>query len=298
MKKKLNTHSSNTTSSVKKSSKSTGQRQKSTGTLNSLLPTPNACDVYTSELRSTQQKDHTKHSVKLGQIFSHPFYSQEASHASLSLKPEEEKERQTTATSGLQCLNASLFSDQSGSLLKMLAASLLGTKDWYSKQCALTWKTKVTKYNRLLFQLLPSARRTGGIESGLLPTATSGRADQERAPSQYKRNSLNLAQTIQMKGMLPTPHANLYKGTSQGSKPRDTVGSVIEQGAAKGQIGINTGMKLQPAFVEWMMGFPEGWTEVPDSKLLEMRSARRLQKKSLKESKPATLNSDTTKTLS
>ncbi len=29
-------------------------------------------------------------------------------------------------------------------------------------------------------------------------------------------------------------------------------------------LGKNTGMKLQPAFVEWMMGFPEGWTELTD----------------------------------
>lgn len=28
------------------------------------------------------------------------------------------------------------------------------------------------------------------------------------------------------------------------------------------RIGESIGMKLQPAFVEWMMGFPEGWTEI------------------------------------
>ena len=30
--------------------------------------------------------------------------------------------------------------------------------------------------------------------------------------------------------------------------------------------GANTGMKLQPAFVEYMMGYPEGWTEIRGSK--------------------------------
>jgi hypothetical protein len=27
-------------------------------------------------------------------------------------------------------------------------------------------------------------------------------------------------------------------------------------------IGTNRGLKLQPAFVEWMMGFPHGWTDL------------------------------------
>ena len=40
------------------------------------------------------------------------------------------------------------------------------------------------------------------------PTPTSGRADQEMSPSQMKRNSLNLAQTVQVKeGLWPTPTA-------------------------------------------------------------------------------------------
>ena len=29
-----------------------------------------------------------------------------------------------------------------------------------------------------------------------------------------------------------------------------------------GRIGNHPGMKLQPAFVEWMMGLPIGWTDL------------------------------------
>jgi hypothetical protein len=29
-------------------------------------------------------------------------------------------------------------------------------------------------------------------------------------------------------------------------------------------LGKNHGLKLQPAFVEWMMGYPDNWTEVQD----------------------------------
>jgi hypothetical protein len=58
-------------------------------------------------------------------------------------------------------------------------------------------------------------------------------------------------------------------------KPRDNVDSLIERGGTKGQIGKPTGLKLQPAFVEWMMGYPEGWTELPDSKPSATQSSRK-----------------------
>ena len=40
--------------------------------------------------------------------------------------------------------------------------------------------------------------------------------------------------------------------------------------------------KLNPAWVEWLMGFPIGWTELP---LLAMRSSRRSRSSSQKESR-------------
>jgi hypothetical protein len=48
------------------------------------------------------------------------------------------------------------------------------------------------------------------------------------------------------------------------------------------ELGKNHGLKLQPAFAEWMMGFPEGWTaldasEMPSSRSKSTRSSKRLQ---------------------
>jgi len=48
------------------------------------------------------------------------------------------------------------------------------------------------------------------------------------------------------------------------------------------ELGKNHGLKLQPAFAEWMMGFPEGWTdldvlEMPSSRNKSIRSSKRLQ---------------------
>lgn len=82
----------------------------------------------------------------------------------------------------------------------------------------------------------------------LLPTPTAGRADQEMSPSQHKRKSKNLAQTLQM---LPTPNARDWKGASGNQEDVPKI------------VGTKTGLKLQPAFALWMMGFPTDWCDFP-----------------------------------
>ncbi|MDO9527618.1 MAG: hypothetical protein Q7J27_00490 [Syntrophales bacterium] len=73
-------------------------------------------------------------------------------------------------------------------------------------------------------------------------------------------HSMNIADKI---AMLPTPAARDYKGANP-DNPYDCLDSLIEVGATKNQTGQKTGLKLQPAFVEWMMGYPENWTELTD----------------------------------
>jgi hypothetical protein len=156
----------------------------------------------------------------------------------------------------------------------------------------------------LLFQLAALVRPTEGIESGLLPTPREGKTTDETEESWTKRNKdgkvatppLGLAinmmlptprtlsggpdnsagqkrpsgqqGTTNLQGMiamLPTPKERDWKGQTQRGKyechsPADAV---------MYQDGQKTGMKLQPAFVEWMMGYPESWTELPVSNLSE-----------------------------
>ena len=64
-----------------------------------------------------------------------------------------------------------------------------------------------------------------------------------------------LAEEAAKAGMLPTPKARDWKG-GQGT---DTVR--MEHDLDK-KIGTSRGLKLQPAFVEWMMGYPLGFTHV------------------------------------
>lgn len=148
----------------------------------------------------------------------------------------------------------------------MCVEYLLGTKAWYSSKSALIWKPKGTKYNRLYFQLSPSMHPTEGIESGLLPTAqasdpTTGSIISEDdtyyqtktgMPRKVNRNGVDgtvgLGDLVQL---LPTPEAQNQEGYQ--TNP---------QGIKYPRLGSAIGLKLQPNFVEWMMGFPQGWTDL------------------------------------
>ena len=249
-------------SSASSSLKDTGRKRNITPASMSLIPTPSTRDWKGAS--KVKPRD-TLDSAVENMATKHKSFSQEASLANPSPMLDSEKERQMTATSGLQCLSQSNLLDQTGSSLKMLLESLVGAKDWFSNKCVLSWKVKVTKFNRSLYQLAPSTRRIEGIEFGLLLTPSTidrGERSQE---------SMN--------------HRIAYrKSINRRTVPPGSLSEQITTSNLTNMVnGTKTGLKLQPNFVEWMMGFPEGWTEIPDSKLLEMRLSQRLQRKSLKD---------------
>lgn len=233
---KDNTSSASGKPSQPQSSKSTGQTQHTMATSQTLLPTPTARDGRGSAEKTRDDMDSL---VERFRTKSKKWSSSlEASLASHSVTLDEETERQMTATSGLKCLQSYKTSDQIGSSLKTCVGLLLGTTAWFSKQCALTWKAKGTKSNRLLFQLSPSVRRTDEIGSGLLPTATTQEVEHPDAIYHPKT------------GRRIASNGNTH---STGLADKTLL------------IGQETGVKLrlQPAMTEWMMGFPAGWTELP-----------------------------------
>jgi hypothetical protein len=81
-----------------------------------------------------------------------------------------------------------------------------------------------------------------------------------------KKLPLNLNDQIQMKTMLPTPNQRdfrtgvpgRYEDPKRTKNVNDQMADVLPPNN-----GTKTGLKLQPAFVEWMMGYPEKWTELP-----------------------------------
>jgi hypothetical protein len=149
-----------------------------------------------------------------------------------------------------------------------LVVSLLGTKAWYSSRCALIWKPQVTPSNRLLFRLSPSTLRTDETASGLLLTPSVVQTEEEpekmvarRTRNGYKNGTKwgSLASQVKF-GMLTTPSSRDWKDTATPIKDRKDGKSRIDQ--ASRQVGAVTGLRLQPNFAAWMMGYPQNWADL------------------------------------
>ena len=196
-----------------------------------------------------------------------------ATPANPSLRPGSDWARRMTVISG-QRLHGSLpTSDPAASSVR----TLLGTSAWASTTCYLTWKRSATPAGRLFFRLVPSTRLTAGIVSGLLhtptetanyhcpsmqgrwpgsyfwPTVTEQDSANNGGPSQYRRRSLPLNTAVQM---WPTPMPSDVDGgrTTKGKDRPNEHGLRLEVGG-----------KLNPTWVEWLMGYPSGWTDLEDS---------------------------------
>jgi hypothetical protein len=79
--------------------------------------------------------------------------------------------------------------------------------------------------------------------------------------------------------MLPTPQTRDWKG-AQGRASK--TGAMDVPAKVEGTAGTKTGLKLQPGFALWMMGYPTDWCdlkdgEMPPSKARGTRGSRKLQ---------------------
>ena len=210
---------------------------------------------------------------------------QEVSHANLSPLQAKEKEQQTTVSSGRKCFEQYKRFNPRGSSLKTFTDLLLRNEVWYSSACALTWKMRGTKFNRLLFQLVPSAHRTAGIEFGLLPTAqtqglkvcsaagktqfvnleflpTPNATDGKRGGQLVTSKNITRAsgQTfsatlndLAKSELLPTPIASEAKKASINAK----------QSNLHKTFQVSETSQLNPLYVAEMMGFPTDYTVLP-----------------------------------
>ena len=103
---------------------------------------------------------------------------------------------------------------------------LLESSTWHSTKCFLSWRPMGTPQGRLYFQLVPSTPPTDGIESGFWPTPTS-------------RDHKDCGDSIQLGNV----------------KTNSLLGRAVRPSKKDGS--------LSPLFVEWLMGYPERFTELP-----------------------------------
>lgn len=227
---------------------------------------------------------------------------QEGSPASRSVLPGSDEARMMTVTSGRKCLELYKNSGPLGSLVRMLLASSTwrSTRCYLTWKTSATPARRLlfrlvpqtprtdgtefaswgTEENRAIY-FIPTPRAVN------LPTS-------EKAKQKYK-SSPGLADYVRM---WPTPKASDYKGSGPaGSKsaehdrkhgnlkgvvmyPTPTTGAGMCGGTgnynqlkaleAAGEIteeerrsmASGSGGQLNPTWVEWLMGFPLGWTEL------------------------------------
>lgn len=200
---------------------------------------------------------------------------QEDSHANLSPQQAEEKEKLMTVISGLKCLE---LSERLNRPL-LLAKTLLACSQWkmakHLTRYALTWKMKATKSNYLLFRLAVLELGTDEIGCGLLLTPATvqiaetpehyrSRMDKAGYKNGNSWNSLLSQIKFGQDKFFPTPQASDNRDRGNISNPS------IQKRMLKGKqimlsqsVNENSG-QLNPNWVEWLMGYPIGWTDLKD----------------------------------
>ena len=146
--------------------------------------------------------------------------------ASLSALPGSEAARMMTVTSGRKC--AELYGNYGplGSLVRMCLESSI----WHSTRCLLTWKTKDTPHNRLLFRLAVSTHHTSESECAFWPTPSTG------AALCGGTGNFQLLKRMREKGMITEEERR--------------------------QLSQGNGGKTNPELLEWLMGYEQQFTKL------------------------------------
>jgi len=153
---------------------------------------------------------------------------------------QETKERMTmTVTSGRKCLELLHRQNQLGLFVKMFMV----TSRWDWTTCLLTWKAETTPRNRLLFRLWPQVETIDGTEFMLWPTPQAMDAMKARPAPAMAKQMVN---------------GGRKNRTKLGTMKDAAVYGLKWTGEAKRQ---GQG-ELNPRHLEWMMGYPIGWTEI------------------------------------
>ena len=197
---------------------------------------------------------------------------QAGSHASRFPLPGSDEARKMTVTSGRRC--AELYANFSP--LGYLVRMCLGSSIWHSTRCWLTWKISATPRNRLLFQLAVSMPHTDATGSQFWHTPKASDADmgmtaKTRGRPIEKSTHLQTQVYCVERGLIPTPRASDHNQAPLNryyspERERERDGGYraqlceLVEVTPRGRIGL-----LNPMWVEWLMGFPTGWTELDAS---------------------------------
>lgn len=219
--------------------------------------------------------------------------SQQDFLVNLGQMQEKEKAPPTSVTSGMKLLPLLKAFDLGGSLEKM--CEVLLAKNWDSPVASMTWKALTTKHKDFLFQLrvsAPTAEKGSGLWATPQGRDHRGAHSQEYIANQRAKGHgcKNLNDEV---GIWPTPSGqdnNQVRGIGKtvGTKRGTTLGGAVrtwptpqsrdyKSGRHKTQsmrgrtagasLSEVSGGSLNADWVEWLMGYPIGWTSLESQEL-------------------------------
>ena len=202
------------------------------------------------------------------------------SRASHSARPEKDYPKTTQEMDGLPSNESLAKYDHTLHIWKMYQVSFLNL---ISEEYLGNWPRSGTMRNGVLYRQLPLAHRTSGNVCGYLPTPTVAHGSYQRSQgSQVKRYSLY---GMAHHNLWPTPRLNtgpsmdkrhlsldgavrLYPTPTQSDATKWNNKTVQERKDNHNSVRIGNvaapgnGGKLNPNWVEWLMGWPIGWTDL------------------------------------
>ncbi len=193
--------------------------------------------------------------------------SQGDSPASRFPLPGDAEALRMTVTSGRKCLESSKSSPPLGCLEKML----LGSSTWGSNRRFLIWKEQAMKSGLSYYLLSPSARGMRGNGYSLpdtlpTPVASIGKMDVSTALIGRMKKTGTLKK-LNSTGKLWNP--NLQMRVFCTPEVMEQTGVRFREPETEQQRELFTEVvdltmkqhKINPEWVEWLMGFPIGWTD-------------------------------------
>jgi len=219
--------------------------------------------------------------------------SVEDSHASPSPSPASDKEPMMSAGSGPNLPESFAWYDPDTHSLRMSQACLVPTTEGPCPRYSGTWPRAGTMRNGIVSQRSPSGRRTSDGESLLWPTPKVMDAERTDILTEARYNERTGRKSLKSevgKSMWPTMEANernayprMTKTRSQGQSLEPNLAGAVKMWPTPGtqettggpgnpqrmkeqghQIKLKdaVGGQLNPTWVEWLMGFPLGWTDL------------------------------------
>lgn len=186
---------------------------------------------------------------------------------------------------GLSSSEFLAFYDPASSSWRTYQVSLLSTEDLPLERYSGTWPASGTMWNGRVYQRQPLVPRTSATEFSLWPTPmgeenarSSGGSNLLNPRGIYQGHPLATAVKWVAAGMWPTPSASPEKmgWPRKGETGRDLQAAVRgamwptprttdshgagEHGEGGPDLRTAVGGQLNPTWVEWLMGFPLGWT--------------------------------------